>query len=199
MFTGIVKGVGAITVVDRQSGILHYTVALPLDLSHHLELGASVSIDGVCQTVVQLDDNHVSFDAIDETLQRTTLNNIHVGDHVNVERSARFGDEIGGHLLSGHIYGRVRIDSVDGNVWTFACDPAWMKYLFSKGFIALNGCSLTLVDVDRQRGVFTVHLIPETLRRTTFAHKRVGDFVNLELDAMTQAVVETVERMSASS
>lgn len=197
MFTGIVKGIATVVAVDRHPGILHYTIRLPLELVEGLQLGASVSVDGVCQTVVAFDvaTGNVAFDAIDETLKRTTLGQLQPGDLVNVERSARFGDEIGGHVLSGHVYGRVRVDSTEGAVWTFACNPAWMKYLFSKGFVALNGCSLTLVDVNLAQGVFTVHLIPETLRRTTFAHKHVGDSINLELDAMTQAIVETLERM----
>ncbi len=190
MFTGIVRFIGRITEIIRKESLLQYAVAFPHE---HLERGASVSIDGVCQTVVRIDGENVWFDAIEETLQKTTLGSIEVGDLVNIERSAKIGDEIGGHLLSGHIYGTATLAQIDGNIFTFTCPQKWLKYLFPKGFVALNGASLTVVDVGISH--FTVHLIPETLKRTTFGQKKIGDRVNVEFDSLTQAAVETVERL----
>lgn len=115
-----------------------------------------------------------------------------------MERAAKFGDEIGGHLLSGHIFGMAQIDKIDLSsnncAIFFKCAPEWTQYLFPKGYVALNGVSLTLVDVD-PKGLFSVHLIPETLKRTTFGSSRSGDWVNLEFDSQTQAIVDTLHRM----
>lgn len=201
MFTGIVKGLSKVEALEVKKGLAHYAIAFTPELSKGLELGASVSIDGICQTVVRVEGNLVWFDAIEETLKRTTLKNLRVGQKVNVERSAKFGDEIGGHVLSGHIFGTARIKKVDkwdnNQAVTFECPKEWTKYLFSKGYIALDGVSLTLVDVN-PAGLFSVHLIPETLRLTTFGFKKEGDLVNLEFDSQTQSIVDTVERVLES-
>jgi riboflavin synthase len=193
MFSGIVQAVAPIKALEKVGSLLRYAVAFPFDYLTGLTRGASVSIDGVCQTVVGIEGNSVWFEAIGETLARTTFNQMRIGSQVNLERSVKFGDEIGGHLLSGHIYGAIPISDIKENVYTFACPPNGMKYLFSKGYIAIDGISLTIVDADRQRGHFTVHLIPETLQRTTLGQKKAGSLVNLELDALTQAAVETIE------
>lgn len=195
MFTGIVKGIGQISKMEKYEKFLRYAVKFPPDFLENLEEGASVSINGVCQSVVAMEDKNVWFEAIEETLQRTTLKYLTLNQEINLERSTKIGDEIGGHLLSGHIYGMAKIISIQSNIFTFSCEKAWMKYFFSKGYIALDGVSLTLVDVDPQAGRFSVHLIPETLKRTLFGKKVAGDWVNLELDATTQATVETVERL----
>lgn len=192
MFTGIIQTIGTVVEVHKEGNRLHYALSFPFE---GLKIGASVSIDGVCQTVVKIEGASVFFDAIDETLARTTLDTLSVGKRVNIERAAKIGDEIGGHLLSGHIFGTVTLENIEQNVYTFTCPPEWMKYLFEKGFIALDGASLTLVEVAE--GHFTVHLIPETLKRTTLGAKKVGERVNVEFDALTQAAVETVERLIA--
>jgi len=189
VFTGIVRALGTIVTMVKKGDLLHYALSFPHE---NLKLGASVSVDGVCQTVVKIEDETVWFDAIGETLKRTTLNTMEVGQKVNIERSAKIGDEIGGHLLSGHIYGTATISQVKENIYTFQCPIEWMKYLFSKGFIAIDGMSLTVVDVHED--CFTIHLIPETLQRTTLGQKKVGDRVNLEFDSQTQVTVETIER-----
>lgn len=176
---------------------------LPPDLAEGLDLGASVAIDGVCLTVVSInaanDSVEATFDVMGETLVRSTLANITPGRHVNVERSLRVGDEVGGHWVSGHVYGVAKITHIDtppGNhAVSLAVPPEWTKYLLPKGFVALDGVSLTLVQVDRTSGIFTVWLIPETLRRTTFGFKQTGDSVNLEIDSHTQTIVDTLERL----
>ena len=200
MFTGITRGTFPVTRLERAPGRLSYVVALPAQLTAGLEIGASVSIDGVCQTVVAHNDGEVEFDAIDETLRVTTLDALYVGALVAVERSFRVGDEIGGHEVSGHIIGTGTIMEVrkDGGAHDMLIQVpvAWMKYILPKGFIAVDGSSLTVGAVD-DSGWFEVHLIPETLRLTNLGHKVAGSRVNIELDARTVAIVTTVERVLA--
>ena len=193
MFTGIVRGIGVIVRAELKNSILRYAVRFPLMLLNGLERGASVSVDGICQTVVMIDQDQIWFEAIAETLERTTLKGVQKDKSVNLERAARFGDEIGGHLLSGHIYGTAPLTSIDLNIYTFRGSTAWMKYLFPKGYIAIDGISLTLVDVDQDS--FSVHLIPETFSHTTLGQKKPGEAVNIEIDSITQATVDTVCRL----
>ena len=200
MFTGITRGTFEITHIERAPDLLTYEVALGDELCAGLEPGASVSIDGVCQTVVSARDGRVTFEAIKETLDLTTLGDLEVGSRVAVERSARVGDEIGGHDVSGHVIGTGEVVEVhrDGNVCDLriAVPRPWMRFILSKGFIAVDGSSLTVGEVD-DSGRFAVHLIPETLRLTNLGEKVVGDRVNIELDARTVAIVESVERVMA--
>jgi len=120
-----------------------------------------------------------------------------VGDNVNIERAAKFGDEIGGHLLSGHIHCQAQITNIEtppnNVIISMEIDPHWQKYLFSKGYIGLNGASLTLGYVEQNH--FKVFLIPETLRLTTFGQSTIGDWVNVEIDTQTQIIVETLENV----
>ncbi len=198
MFTGIITKTCPVTAVKMDRSLCRYAVALDGELLTGLKTRASVSIDGTCLTVTAIDSTGVWFDAISETLNKTTLNSLKVGDLVNVERAARFGDEIGGHLLSGHIFGTATVEKIVNENGTyvlyFKCPPAWCKYLLPKGYVAIHGASLTLVDVDGTKGIFSVHLIPETLKLTNLGQKKVGDRVNIELDSSTQAIVDTVER-----
>jgi riboflavin synthase len=161
-----------------------------------LEIGASVSIDGVCLTATSVDEA-VTFDIIPETLERTTLGSLSPGSSVNVERALKFGDELGGHLLSGHIMGTAEILTVENQDYTIKCSSEMAEFIQEKGFIAVDGISLTVGVTDGQ-GCFDVHIIPETLRLTTLGSKGIGDLVNIEIDAMTQAVVETTKRLMAN-
>ncbi len=195
MFTGIVQGMGAVRAIHPRER----ATSLQIDLGSlvaGVSLGASVAIAGTCLTVVAVDGACTIFDVIGETLDKTTLGSLKVGDLVNIERSARIGDEIGGHILSGHVSGVVEIYACNiaenNHVLKLRCDPVWMPYLLPKGFVALDGCSLTVADVYSDD--FTVHLIPETLARTTFGFKKTGDHLHLEIDAMTRATVDTVTR-----
>ncbi|MEZ8008068.1 MAG: riboflavin synthase subunit alpha [Candidatus Poseidoniaceae archaeon] len=195
MFTGIIQGTGTVLgIVEKQS--IH-TLQLELPSTHLLETGASVSIDGVCLTAVTIQDSIVEFDVISETLTRTTLGHLSVGQHVNVERSLKFGDEIGGHLLSGHIMATGILHSKkehgEGVDYTVLVPENTRKYVMEKGYIAIDGISLTIGKVDE--GAFSLHIIPETLRLTTLVDKEVGDAVNLEIDSTTQTIVATVERV----
>lgn len=199
MFTGIVKAVSTVAALEKKDDLLRYAVEFSPEFHSGLELGASVSVDGVCQTVVAIQGNLVWFEAIEETLRCSTLSTLALGKCVNLERSAKIGDEIGGHLLSGHIFGTASLVDIHKNSFTFACTPSWAKYLFPKGFIAIDGISLTLGEIDKEGGRFTVHLIPETLKRTTLSSKKLGDLVNLEFDASIQAAVDTIESLFTKS
>jgi riboflavin synthase len=172
---------------------------LPEALLPGLEPGASVAHNGCCLTVTAIDGDKVSFDLMQETLKVTNLGELKVGSKVNVERAARFGDEIGGHAMSGHILGTATVSCVipsenNHQVW-FRVPRAWMRYIFTKGYIGIDGISLTIGDV--QGDEFNVNLIPETLQRTSIGTRRIGDRINIEIDPQTQAIVDTVERVMA--
>lgn len=177
-----------------------HTVELPGDMAGGLQTGASVAHNGCCLTVTETDGRTARFDLMAETLDKTNLGRLKAGDLVNLERAARFGDEIGGHLMSGHITATteiLRIERTEHNTTMHFALPAALKpYILPKGFVGLDGCSLTIgsVGVDS----FCVHLIPETLRRTLFGTRQAGDTVNLEIDPQTQAVVDTVGRILAA-
>jgi riboflavin synthase len=198
MFTGIVQGLGEVTYIEDHGGIRRLQVRLPSGHDQGLETGASVAINGVCLTVVGWNQQGVQFDVIYETLRLTNLGALEIGNFVNVERAACFGDEIGGHVLSGHIHGQVKVTEVEETqanlaVW-WHVPEGLQKYVLAKGYVALNGCSLTVGDTERD-GQFSIHLIPETRKLTTFGRVAVGDVLNLEIDSQTQAIVDTVERV----
>ncbi|GAB3377234.1 riboflavin synthase subunit alpha [Spongiibacter taiwanensis] len=201
MYTGIVAGAFPISRLERKPGLLSFAVALSPALREDLAIGASVGLDGVCMTVTQVEGDQVAFDAMQQTLSLTTLGGLREGDLVNVERSAKQGAEIGGHLISGHIDAtgelRERVVSENNLSLVFSVPQSLLKYCFTKGFIGLHGCSLTLADVDKAAATLTVCLIPETLRRTNLGHLKEGDRVNLEVDRQTQVIVDTVERVLA--
>lgn len=200
MFTGIVQGRGRVARAADHDGIRTLWIALPPGRDEGLISGASVAVAGVCLTAVTVEGGVVQFDCIDETLRRSTLGALTVGAEVNVERAARFGDEIGGHFLSGHVFSTgvvARREETDGNLalW-IAIDADTRRCVLPKGYVAVDGVSLTVGAVDGD--VFDVHLIPETRRVTTLDGLRVGDRVNIEIDALTQAAVDTVERVLAA-
>ena len=195
MFTGIVQGKGEIVSIESGNEITTFQIRVPS--TEGLQIGASVSIDGVCLTATAFTDDIVSFDVIPETLDKTTLGQLEEGHNVNVERSLRYGDEVGGHLLSGHIIGRGLVSKAervgDGAQYSIIAPPDVRKYIASKGYVGIDGISLTIGDVSEDD--FDLHLIPETLRLTTIGEKQIGDAVNLEIDSTTMMIVETVERM----
>ena len=190
MFTGIVQGTGSVQSVQGESIV---TLGIQIPSIEGLDIGGSVSIDGVCLTATSVGDT-VTFDIIPETLQRTTLGALSQGSSVNVERALKFGDELGGHLLSGHIMGVAEIVSVLNQDYKIQCPTEMAEFIQEKGYIAVDGISLTVGETDDQ-GCFDIHIIPETLRLTTLGSKGPGDHVNIEIDAMTQAVVETTKRL----
>ena len=197
MFTGIVQGTGKILIHETRPGGLRLRIQLE-QLGQNLNLGASVSVAGVCLTVVQLEPEYwAEFDVIQESLDRTTLGSLQVGELVNLERAARIGDEVGGHHVTGHIdtTGAVSLlEESPGNLKLWVqVEPVWTRYLVPKGWIAINGASLTVVDVQDDR--FSVCLIPETLARTTLGTVHLGSPLHLEFDHQTKVIVQTLERL----
>lgn len=199
MFTGIVQTKLPILRMDQRGDFATLTLKFPTDMLAGLKIGASVAINGTCLTVRTICDTDVSFDAIAQTLKVTNLGTLQAGSVVNIERAARFGDEIGGHVLSGHIMDQVTVldvqDSAHNRVVWMQRPAHLAAFLLDKGYVALNGCSLTIAEVRDDR--FAVYLIPETRDVTTFGEVQTGDRINLEVDAQTQAVVETARRLLA--
>ena len=197
MFTGIVQGVATVESVASEPGLTTFIIGFPQGSVDGVSIGASVAINGTCLTVTAQDGSRLWFDAMQETLRATTLGQLTQGSRVNFERAARIGDEIGGHLLSGHVHTTARVvsrEQPENNcTLTFEVPAEWQKYLFPKGYIAVEGASLTIGEVRDNR--FNVHLIPETLRATTFSDLQEGDRVNIEVDSQTQTIVDTLARM----
>lgn len=205
MFTGIITARRPITHIVEQDTLRTFTLELGPELVKGLERGASVAINGCCLTATDIDHERgtAGFDVMLETLRQTTLGALTQGDKVHVERSARYGDEIGGHHLSGHVSERatvIKAHHPDPNNFELRVQisPKAIDYIFPKGFVALDGASLTVVDMSREERAFSVWLIPETLRLTHFGQLQPGDLINLELDPHTVAIVQTVERVMAS-
>ena len=197
MFTGIVQAVATVSALTDRPGLRSFTLAFPRGFCDELEIGASVSVDGVCLTVTErVGEDAANFDVMQQSLTLTTLDTLKVGSRINVERAARDGAEIGGHPLSGHVDFQAVLGSVrqpeNNHVMRIAVPAPWMRYVFAKGYIAVNGASLTVSDANRAEGWFEVWLIPETLRMTTFADKAAGAALNIEIERSTQVMVDTV-------
>jgi riboflavin synthase len=200
MFTGIVQGVAEVLEIVEKTHFRTHRLRLPAGLAEGLRPGASLAHNGCCLTVVQVDGDQATFDLMQETLRVTNLGELERGGWVNIERAARFGDEIGGHQMSGHIICTAQVvevrKSANNQQIRFLMPESLMRYVFVKGYIGIDGISLTVGEVQ---GVeFTVNLIPETLQRTTLGQRVAGDRVNIEVDPQTQAIVDTVERVLAA-
>jgi riboflavin synthase len=190
MFTGIVQEVGSIVSVT--AGKL--TVAASTVLKD-LQFGGSIAVNGVCLTVTAFDSRSFSVDVMPETLNRTNLGRLHAGDRVNLERPMALGGEIGGHLVQGHIddTGRVAFTNRDGEtlIMKFEAAPEVMRYIVPKGFIAMDGISLTVTTRDANS--FSVSIVGYTRQHTTLADKKVGDMINLEVDIIGKYVAEFIK------
>jgi riboflavin synthase len=201
MYTGIVQRMLPITQLERKTGLMSFGLKFDPELLIDLEEGASVAVNGCCFTVTSFSQELVSFDAIQETLDLTNLKYLAEGSLVNIERSAKSDAEVGGHILSGHVVDTAKViditESENNRRLTFQGNPEWLKYVFNYGFLAVNGCSLTVAKLDRDQSTFAINLIPETLARTNFSLLKVGDEVNIEVESQTQVIVETVERIMA--
>lgn len=201
MFTGIVQTKAIVISTNTENQLCRLVVSVEKAFAQQLALGASIAINGVCLTVVQYftEDNNsiIHFDVIDETLKLTNLGNLIEGSVINFERSLKFGDELGGHIVSGHIQttaSLVELAQTNENcTMKFAIDKTFSKYILPKGFISVNGISLTVGEAGED--FFYVHLIPETLMRTNLSELKLADKVNIELDQQTITIVTTVERL----
>ena len=199
MFTGIVQGLVAVVGVEEDENLSRIELKMD-DLASNIELGASVAVNGTCLTVTQVSDNGaVCFDIIKETLDTTNLGILQAGAQVNVERSFKVGDEVGGHIVSGHVTATATLSNLraEGHdrVLTFKLADEWLRFVLHKGYIGVDGASITVSSVDREAGTFSISLIPETIERTTLGQLANGDKVNVEVDSQTQTIVETIERV----
>ncbi|WDY55925.1 riboflavin synthase subunit alpha [Pseudomonas sp. PSKL.D1] len=196
MYTGIVQAVRPLLDVAIYPGHRQFTIDLTPELLDELKIGASVSVEGTCLSVTEIHGTQVRFDAMNATLERTNLRCLQAGQGVNIERSAKMNAEVGGHLMAGHIATTAEVVELSikdtGAFITFRVPPEWAKYVFPRGFLGVNGCSLTVADVDD--GVVTINLIPETLRQTTFPRYKAGELLNIEVDHQTMVLVDVVER-----
>jgi riboflavin synthase len=199
MYTGIVQEQLAIVFIEKKDGMSTFSIDFPEYLMDGLETGASVAVNGVCFTVTSMKNNVVTFDAIRETLELSNIKHLEVGTMVNIERSAKQDAEVGGHVLSGHVIDTASVNQVETSEnncrMTFHGKNSWLKYVFNKGFLAINGASLTVAALDRNADTFSINLIPETLKRTNFSRLETGDEVNIEIESQTQVIVDTVERV----
>ncbi len=201
MFTGIVQTKATVVSANRHDDLLRLVISVADEFLDKLTLGASIAINGCCLTVVHFEQSEndvvgqVSFDVIDETLALTNLGELSSGSQVNFERSMTFGTELGGHIISGHIQTVGDIADIvrhAGNLKMRICVPEqWSKFIMYKGFIAINGASLTVGEVEP--GSFWLHLIPETLKLTNLGDAKVGDKLNIEIDQQTYTIINTVE------
>lgn len=189
MFTGIVEEVGEVRRIVRKGDIHLFTVAADKTLEE-MVVGDSVSVSGVCLTVVDLGKKDFSVEATPETMRTASLGELTPGHSVNLERSLRLGGKLGGHLVTGHIDGTGRIGEIrkegESYVMAFRAAEQLMRYLVPKGSVALDGVSLTVVEVEGER--FTVAVIPFTYRETTFSRKGVGSLINIECDIIGKYV-----------
>jgi len=197
MFTGIVSGKGQVQKIIKYKDYLSLIIKAPKGFSKNLVKGASVAVNGVCLTVKKDKTDFLEFDVIEETIQKTNLKNISRLSKVNLERSMTAKTEIGGHLVSGHIHGTGEVLKVINKQATkdlqIKIPKSLREYFFYKGYVALNGCSLTIGRVLKTS--FYIHLIPETVSVTTFKDIKKGDLINIEVEQATINTVETVKRV----
>ena len=194
MFTGIVQELGTVTDTKETESGVRLEVRATESFFKDLEVGASISVNGVCLTVVEFTNEKASFDVIPETLRVTNLESISIDSQVNLERSLKFGDEVGGHILSGHISCRAPsrlIRKIDEVELVVECPKEWSSYILHKGYVAINGASLTVAE--KQEGSFSVYLIPETLNATNLSKISDGDLLNIEIDQATYAAIKAAE------
>ena len=199
MYTGIVQGLEKVVNIQQGDNFTTLYISNENGFLNDVFIGASVAIDGTCLTATSFDTiaNIASFDVSALTTSLTTLQFLKIGDEVNIERSIKAGIENGGHNIFGHIEGMATIKDVVHTGETLHIDIVIpddnIKYFFKKGFIGLQGCSLTVNRVDRKTNEISVDLIPETLRLTTFKHVQIGGKLNYEIDQMTRTMVDTLE------
>ena len=199
MFSGLVESTAPIIAVLEEPGGVRIVLERPSEY-RDVRLGDSIAIQGCCLTVVELTNNSLSFQAGRETLSRTSLKQRKRGDRVNCERSLKLGDRLGGHLVTGHIDGQgtlvSRDDEAEWSNMVFSAPNSLLRQMASKGSVAIEGVSLTLVDVSNE--TFSVALIPHTLAHTTLGDLKAGDAVNLETDLLAKYVQRQLETVATN-
>lgn len=199
MFTGIVQGTARLAAIRSDQDLARLEIEFPPGSLDGVQKGASIALNGVCLTVTRFTERCAEFDVMAVTRQLTNLGELRPGARLNFERAMKATDEIGGHLLSGHVASMGQVTAVEplghGMRMTIRVPEEVQPYLFDKGYIGVDGASLTIAAVCRDE--FDISLIPETLRLTTLDQCVVGTSVNIEIDSQTRSVVDTVERVLA--
>jgi len=189
MFTGIVEELGQIKEIEHRSSGMRFTISAPL-VTDDLNIGDSISINGVCLTVIKKKEKIFSLDLVPETLEISNLGEIIIGDYVNLERAMKASDRLGGHILQGHVetLGVIldKQQQEDNAVLSVGLDPEWMRYCIPKGSIALDGISLTIASIEAN--MIEIALIPRTLENTTLGLKSKSDTLNIETDIIGKYV-----------
>ena len=200
MFTGLVEGTGRVIKVEFRGKDMLLSIEAGFELDG-LAKGESVSVDGVCLTVVSWNERTFTAEVSQETLSRTTISRLRLGDQVNLERALRLGDRLGGHLVNGHVDGKARVilrkKRGDSIVFAFEVAPELARYLIEKGSVAVDGVSLTINRCDEKS--FEVNLVPHSARVTNLGNLKVGDQVNLEVDVIGKYVEKFVRNMQKST
>lgn len=185
MFTGIVEEVGTVLEIPGTRLVIQAGIVL-----EDMRLGGSIAVNGACLTVVELSGPAFAVDVVPETRRRTNLGDLYVGAPVNLERALALNDRLGGHIVQGHVEATGRVESVtpeqNGSIMGFEAPPEVMRYVVAKGFVAVDGISLTVVECDTSS--FSVSVIPYTRERTVLGAREVGDRVNLETDIVARYV-----------
>lgn len=193
MFTGIITHLGKVSALDfNQKKDLLLKITTFSKINRKLEIGCSIACNGICLTLISkkkfFKKTTLAFQASDETLQKTNLQNWKISDEINLEFALRAGDELGGHMVLGHVDDVAQIKSItpikDSQQFIFSAKKDLMKFISAKGSITLNGISLTINEVGESD--FAVNLIPHTIENTSFKTAKIGDFVNLEIDAIAR-------------
>ena len=200
MFTGLIEGTGKLVKIEPQGKDMRLSIEASFELDE-LQKGESVSVNGVCLTVVSGNERTFTADVSQETLSRSTIPRLRLGDEVNLERALRLGDRLGGHLVNGHVDGKARVISRkkrgDSLVFAFEVAPALARYLIEKGSVAVDGVSLTINRCDEKS--FEVNLVPHSARVTNMGNLKVGDQVNIEVDVIGKYVEKSVRNLQKST
>ncbi len=189
MFTGIVEELGKVKAAQKKGRVTRIEIEAD-KACEDVKIGDSISVSGVCLTIIDIKNHILSFEAIPETVQGTTLRNLHPRERVNLERALKVGDRIGGHFVTGHVdyVGVIRLKRMAKGYLEFRISVSHLllKYVIRKGSVAVDGISLTIADV--KSSAFSVCIIPHTARVTTLGIKRIGDKVNVELDMLAKRI-----------
>lgn len=201
MFTGIIQNLGTVRKKQKKAGQIHFLFSFKR-AEKNIKVGESIAVNGVCLTATKISAKSFEADVVEETLKATTLGQLKIGDQVNLERSLKYGDSMGGHFVTGHVDGIGKIvhikKSGKNQIFGIQTSKEIISQLARKGSVACDGISLTIQSVDKAKAIFEVALIPHTLRETTFGKKRAGNFLNLEIDLISRYLKVLDEGLGAN-
>ena len=197
MFTGLVQAVGKVASIDHQESSARLEISSP-DIASQIAQGDSVSVNGVCLTVVSFDKNKFAVDVMVQTLNLTSTGSLEVGSAVNLELATRTSDRLGGHIVQGHVDGVAKVSNISADSqWTrmdISIPQDLMKYVVAQGSICIEGVSLTVGELNDPADQISVWLIPETLAKTNLTQKKIGDSLNIEVDVLAKYVERLIAR-----